>query len=579
MRKNYFDALYQYFAKNSKCSKSNHYSIPIYFCSNSSCNKGYICSQCLTEDPEHFSNHVKHFIALDSKKNFFRFLDIPIENIEESYSNNNFILNSRNKFLNLNKDKIFDVNSFYDYIKNQIILTINNNQKNNLIKDENDIGEYYNKKKEIKNKNNEFINNSIKDFIKNDDKHQIINLMSQIKPCLNLKISETNEKDKLNDINNLLSEEIPKIIDKCINILCKMDIGENVDILKGDEAIKENENKVEKNDDIIKIDNIKNEKENENEIINSKNENENNNNKIVNIINDIKPMKNDIKILNIEFNNNNFNNNFKNQNNIFENHKSFYEGSINNISSIKTESNLETEEFESKININMNMNNIEINKQNIDSSPTQNNINKHPIVNDPFFNNKELSLLDKEMEKKVKNKIHFNNYAFQTKEISLRNSRGINYSNNNNIIKENSWANHQPSMQENNPTIAAANNIQIYNNNNNIINDLEIKLNQIHNNKEQNYNNLFNYLKPNSNNDKIIKQSNQFVIDIKKNNHGINPQRNITKSTINISIGNYQKKNSNNNGYLNDSDKLNGKTKENLNRLDKIRDRIGKLLK
>ena len=134
-------------------------------------------------------------------------------------------------------------------------------------------------------------------------------------------------------------------------------------------------------------------------------------------------------------------------------------------------------------------------------------------------------------------------------------------------------------MQENNPTIAAANNIQIYNNNNNIINDLEIKLNQIHNNKEQNYNNLFNYLKPNSNNDKIIKQSNQLVIDIKKNNHGINPQRNITKSTINISIGNYQKKNNNNNGYLNDSDKLNGKTKENLNRLDKIRDRIGKLLK
>ena len=529
MRKNYFDALYQYFAKNSKCSKSNHYSIPIYFCSHSSCNKGYICSQCLTEDPEHFSNHVKHFIALDSKKNFFRFLDIPIENIEESYSNNNFILNSRNKFLNLNKDKIFDVNSFYDYIKNQIILTINNNQKNNLIKDENDIGEYYNKKKEIKNKNNEFINNSIKDFIKNDDKHQIINLMSQIKPCLNLKISETNEKDKLNDINNLLSEEIPKIIDKCINILCKMDIEENLDILKGDEAIKENENKEEKNDDIIKIDNIKNQKENENEIINSKNENENNNTKIVNIINDIKPMKNDIKILNIEFNNNNFNNNFKNQNNIFENHKSFYEGSINNISSIKTESNLETEEFESKININMNMNNIEINKQNIDSSPSQNIISKHPIVNDPFFNNKELSLLDKEMEKKVKNKIHFNNYAFQAKEISLRNSRGINYSNNNNIIKENSWVNHQPSMQENNPTIAAANNIQIYNNNNNIINDLEIKLNQIHNNKEQNYNNLFNYLKPNSNNDKIIKQSNQFVIDIKKNNHGINPQRNITK--------------------------------------------------
>ena len=68
------------------------------------------------------------------------------------------------------------------------------------------------------------------------------------------------------------------------------------------------------------------------------------------------------------------------------------------------------------------------------------------------------------------------------------------------------------------------------------------------------------------------------MIDIKKNNHGINPQRNITKSTINISIANYQKKNTNI-VYSNESDKLNGKTKENLDRLDKIRNQIGKLLK
>ena len=91
-----------------------------------------------------------------------------------------------------------------------------------------------------------------------------------------------------------------------------------------------------------------------------------------------------------------------------------------------------------------------------------------------------------------------------------------------------------------------------------------------------------NFLKSNNiinknNNDKIIKESNQFIIDIQKNNYGINQSKN-TKSTINISVGNYHKKN-NNNLYLNDSDKLNVKTKENLNRLDKIRDQIGKLLK
>ena len=591
MRKNCFDALYQYFIKNAKCSQINHFGVPIYYCSQNSCNKGYICSQCLTEDPEHFSNHVKHFIALDTRKNFFRFLEIPIDNIEDSFSNN-FILNSRNKFLNFNKDKINDVNSFYDYIKNQIILIINNNQKNNLIKDENIIGEYFNKKVGIKNKNSEFINNAIKEFINKDDKHQIINLINQLKPRLNQKNSEIKEKDKLNDINNLLAKEIPIIIEKCINILIKLDNEDDNDFNEIDDInlINENENKnndekkeelnnINKNEEKIK----EKEKEKIKEIEIKNIENNNNKlktNKIINIINDIKPIKNDIKILNIEFNKNNNNNNL---NTITDNHKSFYEGSINNISSIKTESNLETEEFESKININMNLNNIEIKNQNINISPGKNNLNKHPIVNDPFFNNKELSILDKEYEKKNLNKFQFNNYGYKKKEKSLRNSRAINIPNNNNIIKDNSWIiNHQPSIQENNPTIAAANNIQLYNNNNNnIINDLEIKLNQIHNNNNNN-NLIGNYLKSNNvinknNNDKIIKESNQFIIDIQKNNYGINQPKN-TKSTINISIGNYHKKN-NNNLYLNEPDKLNVKTKENLNRLDKIRDQIGKLLK
>ena len=532
MRKNCFDLLYQYFLKNAKCSQTNHFGVPIYYCSQNSCNKGYICSQCLTEDPEHFSNHVKNFIALDTRKNFFRFLEIPIDNIEESYTNN-FIMNSRNKFLNLNKDKINDVNSFYDYIKNLIIMIINNNQKNNLIKDENIIGEYFNTKTGIKNKNNEFINNAIKDFINNDDKHEIINLINQIKPRLNQKNNEIKEKDKLNDINNLLSKEIPILIEKCMNILIKLDNDENNNNEINDMTFNnKNENNCNNNDKIEELSNELKIKGNEKKIdINNNENNKLKTNKIINIINDIKPMKNDIKILNIEFNNNNNLNTITDNNN-----KSFYEGSINNISSIKRESNLETEEFESKININMNLNNIEIKNQNINISPGKNNlnINKHPSVNDPFFNNKELSILDKEYENKNLNKFQFNNFGYKKKEKSLRNSKPINIPNNNNIIKDNSWnINHQASIQENNPTIAAANNIQLYNNNNNIINDLEIKLNQIHNNN----NNLKgNFLKSNNiinknNNDKIIKESNQFIIDIQKNNYGINQPKN-TKSTF-----------------------------------------------
>ena len=552
MKNNCFDTLYYYFTKNSKCSDKNHYGLPIYYCSENLCNKGYICSQCLTEDPEHFSCHVKNFIALDSKKNFFRFFEIPIDNFDESY-NNSYILNSRNKFLNFNKEKINSVSSFYDYIKNQISIILSQNQKNNLIKEENILDEYYNKKKGIKNKNNEYINKAIKDFIKINEKNKIVDLMNQIKPFLSQKNNEIKEKDKLNIINNLLSEEISKLIEKCWNILFKIDNDDNQNNeINQISNIKENEEKKE-----VDIKEAK-DKDQEENISNEKNKLKTN--KIINIINDIKPIKNDIKILNIELNNN-----------ILDNHKSFYEGSINNISSIKTESILETEEFESKININLNS--IEINKQN-----KKGNINKHPSVNDSFFNNKELNNLDKEKENKFIDDNLFNDY--KKKEKSLR---VINNFDSNNKVKENSFINNQLLQQDNNPTIAAPNNIQIYNDNNkNIINELEIKLNKIHNKKRKdNYNIIGNNLKINNginniNDNKIIKESNQFIIDIKKNN--FDHHRNSPKSSINISIGQYKKNNNiynNNNININDSDK----TKENLNRLDKIRDQIGKLLK
>ena len=621
MRKNCFDALYQFFTKNAKCLNTNHYGIPIYYCSENTCNKGYICSQCLTEDPEHFQNHFKHFIALDTRKNFFRFLQIPLDSFEESFANN-FIINSRNKFFT-NKEKINDANSFYDYIKNQIISTINNNQKNNLLKDENCLIQYLKKTKGIKNRKNEFINNSINEFIKKNNKHDIINLMNQIMPNLNQKSNEITEKDKLNDINKLISAEIPVIIEKCLNILCQIDNsedeGESTGIIDEESKNKKMSDNEEDKDKVKDKDNDNNknigksngsdsdnDNDNGNDIVNFETENNINEfedkvnsesnkykaNQIINLLNDITPIKNDINILNIELNNNN---NYNNINNYTNNHKSFYEGSINNISTIKAESNLEAEEFESKININMNMNNIEINKGN---SPLK--LDNHPTVNYPFFIEKEL------FEKKNLNRLQLNdyNFGFKKKEISLRNSnskKGGKNNNNQNNSKENSWiGNYQTTSINDNiptPTISAANNIQLYNNNN-IINDLEIKLKQIHN-KGQDYNHLIgNYLKNNNNNynsnnviknnDKIIKESNQFVIDIKKNNYGNGLQRAGTKSSINISIGNYlPKKNINKNNMIysnpnvndNNDDKLNLKTKQNLNRLDKIRTQIGHLLK
>ena len=617
MQKSSFDTIYQYFtSKANKCNCPNHLGIPIYYCSEPSCQKQYICSECLTEEPEHFTLHVKYFIPLDTKKNFFKFFQIPLEEIEEQqYSY--FMKPLRSKLL-FNKDKISDVNSFYEYIKNQIDFNLNLNKKNYMLRDEKTISDYYSNKKNYEQKNNDFINNNIKDFIKKNDKHQISNFINKIKPALIQSNSNCNDKEKLDKINNLLNNEISILLEKCLKILCEFNTQNNIDNIDNNTSrnINENENiKKENYENFLNKDNneIEEEYKIENEIdLNNKEDiinkdvieksdikiEKNNNfiledksknkitpkfNKFINIINDLKPIQNDINIFNIEYNNNNKQKekNIKNsmkknksaispdiQNNSKNN--SFYEGSINNISSIKTLSNIETEEFESKININLNSNII--NDPNTTPIPSKNlnfnilenylsnnlHINQNPIhnnlkiaknipVKDYFFDNSELDIKQK----------FFKNYPKNIKSYKNKES----YRNSNSINKNN---------KENVPMISVVNDI----NNANAQNCFEIKFNQFYKKDDL------------TNADKIIKESNQFVIDIKKSYVGKDLKKfNNNKSSINISIDNFHKKYNPSNKKTTpivttgEKEKLNVKTKENLNRLDKIRNQIGKLLK
>ena len=484
MKSNIFTNLYQYFILNSKCPSKNHYGIPIYFCSHESCDKGYICSQCLTEDTEHFSQHVKNFIALDTKKNFFNFfgidnLDINLYDFE---FNLNYLKNSEN--LKHNK-KITEARNLYEYIKENINNIFNDNTKNNFFENKNLIEKYLANEKEKEKKINEFIYNKINSFIKNNNKHKIIELIEEIKPYLNYikeknKTKELKEKAKLEKINSIISEELPKIIIKCINIF-------------------------------------------------------------------IEPENNEI---NIDINNINI----KDYTNTLEKNKSFYEGSINNISCIKTESNIEPEEPESKMNTN-NKNNVII--------P---NTIRRSSINDSFFKKIEEEYDNKSIENDIKNSINklpFNNDEFlQREKILLNNKEKENliydeiYNNNNIYLK---------------PTISAANNFQFYNSNNDLVNELEIKLKKIHNNNLLNH-----YMKRNNMNSP---KTNNSVINISINNfQRKNSSNNISNININNIYKSQRERRINNNILHDDENKMNIKTKNNINRLNKIRNQIGKLI-
>ena len=181
---------------------------------------------------------------------------------------------------------------------------------------------------------------------------------------------------------------------------------------------------------------------------------------------------------------------------------------------IKTENNIEQEEFITKSNNNLNNSFFKKIEQENDINSINSNSNKiRPSVN----------------------KLPFNIYEFQKREKNILNNI------NSNILNISPKSN-----------IAAANNFQFYSNND-IINELEIKLNQMHNK------------------DSAINISiNNFQ---RKNNNNIN----------NINIKNIYKTerqiyNSNNKKYEGEN-KLHIKTKNNLNRLNKIREQIGNIIK
>ena len=189
--------LYDYFHNdNSKCKA--HQSNSIYFCSEVSCNLGYICSECLIENAFHFSQHLHYLVPIDEKRKFFKYLKFPIDNIV--------------KELSTTQKKKVDLNCFYENLKDKIMDLINKHKEQNA----NEIQEKLN---EINNDSgdenpNEIFESQITSFINKNNKHDIQTLIKNLE----------GEIKKINDRNKQATYEFDSQLDNQINELIDTNI-------------------------------------------------------------------------------------------------------------------------------------------------------------------------------------------------------------------------------------------------------------------------------------------------------------------------------------------------------------------
>ena len=189
--------LYDYFHNdNAKCNA--HQSNSIYFCSEVSCNLGYICSECLIENAVHFSQHLHYLVPIDEKRKFFKYLKFPIDNIV--------------KELSTTQKKKVDLNCFYENLKDKIIDLINKHKEQNA----NEIQEKLN---EINNDSgdenpNEIFESQITSFINKNNKHDIQTLIKNLE----------GEIKKINDRNKQATYEFDSQLDNQINELIDTNI-------------------------------------------------------------------------------------------------------------------------------------------------------------------------------------------------------------------------------------------------------------------------------------------------------------------------------------------------------------------
>ena len=194
-----FNQLYNYFySLNTKCS--NHSSRAIYFCSEETCDKSYICSECLIEDPEHFARHYKYLIPVDDKRKFYKYLNFPLDNVV--------------KQLTPSKKQI-NIDEFYEQIKQKICSIIDEHKTKNCLQLKEEMNNKSNSNIDEQQSNYQKLSNMINEFIANDNKHEIQKLVRSLDQETNL-IAKSFEQDTSEIDDDFLRTKIKELIDEII---------------------------------------------------------------------------------------------------------------------------------------------------------------------------------------------------------------------------------------------------------------------------------------------------------------------------------------------------------------------------
>lgn len=114
-----FDHLFNMFHKDTKCSL--HSLDPLFYCTNDNCSDDYICSKCLNEKEDHYSQHSNMLIPIDTQEKFLKHLNIAL--ISEVNENCDAPIPTKES-----------IEQFYDLLKKQVIDAIDEHKKSNIDK-------------------------------------------------------------------------------------------------------------------------------------------------------------------------------------------------------------------------------------------------------------------------------------------------------------------------------------------------------------------------------------------------------------------------------------------------------------
>ena len=125
---NIYDNLYDFM--KGHCLDSTHSGDAIFFCLQDECDSRYLCSECLIENPVHFTEHMKCFLPIDNKIKFMKFTNL--HQLEAKNLNNLISLNDKFDIEKIKPIVENNFQAFYEKLKHQIILIINEHMDTKL---------------------------------------------------------------------------------------------------------------------------------------------------------------------------------------------------------------------------------------------------------------------------------------------------------------------------------------------------------------------------------------------------------------------------------------------------------------